>query len=121
MNQIANALDPEKEIFVVLGDYLIVMDLTAPKRMKLLFQRAGTKFVYIDVPELLKFLVKRLAPHINIEDFLTELIALHSSAEEIIELKERLEKGAKVTPAPRCYSLMVAGKRGRPYEFNLVG
>jgi hypothetical protein len=48
-------------------------------------------------------------------------LLIQSGPVEILELKERLEKSyAKIKDTPGCYSLLVGGKRGKPYEFVLI-
>ena len=121
LRTIKETIDPEKEIVIVIEDYVRVDDIEPPHRLKMLFKKAGQRYVEVNFTEIVKFIAEKLAPHMDVEQFLTEHIKAFSSAEEIMELKERLEKPAKVSAKPLCYSLMVGGKRGKPYEFNLVG
>lgn len=121
LSQIKERIDPEKDYLVIDGDYVIICDTEPPNRIKMLFKKAKERYVQIDLEETLNFITRKLAPKVDVKRFLKELILLHSSPEEIEELKTRLQKAPKITAAPRCYSLMIAGKRGRPYEFNLVG
>lgn len=121
LTQIRAIRDPDKETLVVEDEYAYILGME-PLKLKVLFKKAGNRYVQINLPNVVETIVKKLAPHVDIKKFLEELILIHSPPEEIMELKERLEKGyVKITEAPRCYSLMIGGKRGRPLEFNLVG
>lgn len=122
LQTIKESIDPEKEIVIVVEDYVRIDDIEPPHRLKMLFKKAGNRYVEINISETIRFIADKLKPHVDVSQFLVEHIRAFSSAEEIMELKERLEKGpVKVSGKPLCYSLMVGGKRGRPYEFNLVG
>jgi len=122
LQAIRDSIDPKKEVVVLDNDYAIIMELEEPNKYKMIFKKAGHKYVQIDLEKIVGFITNKLAPHIDIKTFLKEMLLLHSSHEEIMELRERLEKGyVSVKSEKRCYSLMVGGKRGRPYEFNLVG
>ena len=122
LRTIKESTDPEKEIVIVIEDYVRIDDIKPPHRLKMLFKKAGNRYVGINIAETIRFIADKLKPHVDVGRFLAEHIRAYSSAEEIIELKERLEKGpVKVSGKPLCYSLMIGGKRGRPYEFNLVG
>ena len=123
LSAIRKAIDPKKEALIVHEEYVIIYELdekAEQQRMKMIFKKAGQRYVEIKLEEVLNLIVEKLAPHLDVKRFLKELLILHSSPQEIVELKERLEKGAKITEAPLCYSLMIGGKRGRPYEFNIV-
>jgi len=121
LDAIKKAIDPETEFICVEGDLVAICETEEPCKLKAVFKKAGERYVKVDLPAMLELIVSKLAPHIDVKRFLTELITLHSSAEEVLELNERLEKGdVKISEEKRCYSLMVGGKRGRPYEFNLV-
>lgn len=121
LQKIRDSIDPEKEVLLIEGEYVVILDAEEPNKLKALFQKAGYQYVQIDLAKTVKFIAKKLAPHVDVEKFLQERLLLYSDAEEISELQKRLKGYAKVTEAPRCYSLMVGGKRGKPYEFNLVG
>jgi len=125
LQAIRASIDSENEAVILDGDYaLIVSKEGTANKIKGLFKKAGRqrRYVEIDLVQIVEFIVNKLAPHVDIKEFLKELVLLHSSHEEILELKERLKKGyVSVKGDNQCYSLMVGGKRGRPYEFNLVG
>jgi len=122
LRAIKESIDPEKENITIEGEYVVVTSNEEPFKLKAIFKKAGYRYAQFDLQEAVKMIVSKLAPQVDVKKFLEELILLHSSVEEIIDLRERLEKGyVKVKEAERCYSLMVGGKRGRPYEFNLVG
>lgn len=126
LKQIRKAMDPEKDVIMIEEKYVYIFDIMQDgedsRKLKMLFKKAGKRYVDININELIPRLAKKLAPHVNVETFLKERMEHHSTATEIMELKERLEKPqTKITEAPRCYSLMIGGKRGRPFEFNLVG
>ena len=122
LSAIRESIDPEEEIVIIIEDYVRIDSIEPPHKLKMLFKKAGQRYVEMNITEIVKFIAEKLAPHIDVEQFLTEHIRAYSSAEEIVELKGRLEKRyAKISDKPMCYSLMIGGKRGRPYEFNLVG
>jgi len=121
LDQIRDSVDYEKQGLQIEEKYVYVHDVNEPYRILKLFQKAGHRYVEVDLQEAINFIAAKLAEHISMEDFLKELIRGHSHPEEIIELQERLSKNyAKVTPVKQCYSLLVGGKRGRPYEFTLI-
>ena len=120
LESIRKVSDPEKEAVVMDEDLVFVME-TETNKLKMLFKKAGQRYVQIDVTKTIETIVNKLAPHVDIKKFLTEMLLIQSGPVEIMELKERLEKGyAKVKDAPGCYSIMIGGKRGRPYEFVLI-
>jgi len=120
LESIRKVSDPEKEAVVMDEDLVFVME-TETNKLKMLFKKAGHRYVQIDVTKTVETIVNKLAPHVDIKKFLTEMLLIQSGPVEIMELKERLEKGyAKVKDAPGCYSIMIGGKRGRPYEFVLI-
>ena len=120
LESIRKASDPEKEAVVMDEDLVFVME-TETNKLKMLFKKAGHRYVQIDVTKTVETIVHKLAPHVDIKKFLTEMLLIQSGPAEIMELKERLEKGyAKVKDGPGCYSLTVGGKRGKPYEFVLI-
>lgn len=122
LKSIKQSVDPEKEIVAIENDFVTVYENKPPHRMKMLFKKAGHRYVKFDIQKTMEFIVSKLAPHVDVKRFLKELLLLYSPPEEIEELKERLEKGyAKISQAKQCYSLMIGGKTGKPYEFNLVG
>ena len=120
VENIRKASDPEKESVIMDGDLVFVLE-TETNKLKMLFKKAGHRYVQIDVTKTIKSIVNKLAPHVDVKKLLTEMLLIQSGPVEIMELKERLEKGyAKVKDAPGCYSIMVGGKRGRPYEFVMI-
>jgi len=126
LSAIRKAIDPNKEALLVVEDFVIIYSIDREaqelKKTKMLFKKAGHRYVQIDLEKTVTMIAEKLAPHFDPKRFLKELIMMHSDPEEIMELKERLEgKAAKITAAPLCYSLMIGGKPGKPYEFNLVG
>ena len=122
LRTIKESIDPEKEIVIVVEDYVRIDDIKPPHRLKMLFKKADDKYVEINLAKTIKFIADKLEPHVDVGQFLEEHIRAYSSTDEIIELEKRLEKGhVKVSGKPLCYSIMIGGKRGAPYEFNLVG
>lgn len=122
LQAIKNSMNPEEEALLIEDDLIYIMDIEKPHRLKMIFKKAGKRYVSIDLAKTLENVINKLAPHVDVKKLLMEIILLQSPPQEVLELKERLEKGyAKVTEAKLCYSLMIGGKRGKPYEFNLVG
>ena len=120
LENIRKASDPEKEA-VVMDESLVFILNTETNKLKMLFKKAGQRYVQIDIAKTIETIVNKLAPHVDVKTLLTEMLLIKSGPVEILELKERLEKGyAKVKDVPGCYSLMVGGKRGKPYEFVLI-
>ena len=120
IENIRKASDPEKESVIMDGDLVFVLE-TETNKLKMLFKKAGHRYVQIDVTKTIKSIVNKLAPHVDVKQLLTEMLLIQSGPVEIMELKERLEKGhAKVKDTPGCYSLTVGGKRGKPYEFVMI-
>jgi len=122
LTQIRESINEEKEVIIAEDELVSVMEKEEPHRLKMLFKKAGNRYVPIEITFIIEKIVNKLAPHVDVKRFLKELLVLYSAPEEILELSERLEKGyVKVSEAKRCYSIMIGGKPGRPYEFNLVG
>lgn len=120
LSEIKSRLSPEKEALIIDGDTVMIVNRNTSRLLKL-FVKAGHRYAQVDLIECVKFIAEKLKDKVNVQKFLEELIALHSSPEEILELHERLQKpGASVKGSPQCYSIMVGGKPGRPYEFVLV-
>lgn len=120
LTTIRQRIDPEKEIVVADGDLVYILD-DETARLKMIFKKAGHRYVEINFQETIAKIAEKLAPHVQVETFLKELIACTTSPQEILELKERLAKGeVKISSENRCYSLLIGGKRGRPMEFTLV-
>ena len=120
LENIRKASDPEKEAVVMEEDLVFVLE-TETNKLKMLFKKAGQRYVQIDVTKTIETIANKLAPHVDIKKLLTEMLLIKSGPVEIMELKERLEKSyAKIKDTPGCYSLTVGGKRGKPYEFILI-
>ena len=120
LENIRKISDPEKEA-VIMDENLVFVLETETNKLKMIFKKAGQRYVQIDITKTIETIVNKLAPHVDVKKLLTEMLLIQSGPMEIMELKERLEKGyAKVKDTPGCYSIMVGGKRGRPYEFVLV-
>ena len=120
LENIRKSSDPEKEAVIMDEDLVFILE-TETSKLKMLFKKAGHRYVQIDIPKTIETIVNKLAPHVDVKKLLTEMLLIQSGPMEIMELKERLEKGyAKVKDVPGCYSIMVGGKRGRPYEFVLI-
>ena len=120
LENIRKASDSEKESVIMDGDLVFVLE-TETNKLKMIFKKAGQRYVQIDITKTIETIVNKLAPHVDVKKLLTEMLLIQSGPMEIMELKERLEKGyAKVKDTPGCYSIMVGGKRGRPYEFVLI-
>ena len=120
LENIRKSSDPEKEA-VVMDESLVFILNTETNKLKMLFKKAGQRYVQIDLSKTIETIVNKLAPHIDVKKLLAEMLLIQSGPMEIMELKERLEKGyAKVKDTPGCYSIMVGGKRGKPYEFVLI-
>ena len=120
LRTIKAAVDPEKEVVIVDKEFIAVKNIETNK-LTMMFKKAGHRYVRVDLTKTIGFIVEKLAPHIDVKKFLTELIIVTSPPEEIMELRDRLERKPKISEAPRCLALMIGGKRGRPYEFILVG
>jgi len=120
LRTIKDAIDPEKEVAIVDKEFIAVKNIETNK-LTMMFKKAGLRYVQVDLSETIGFIVEKLAPYLDVKKFLTELITVTSPPEEIMELKDRLKKAPKISEAPRCLALMIGGKRGRPYEFILVG
>ena len=128
IEQIREQLDDGKDVLIVDKELVTILDIVGDhgthghQRIKAIFKKKGNYYyVKVDLNKTIKKIIKRIKPHVNLETFLKELILLRSSPEEIIELEERLEKPeTSIRDAPRCYALMIGGKRGRPLEFVLI-
>jgi len=120
LESIRKVSDPEKEAVIMDEDLVFILE-TETNKLKMLFKKAGNRYVQIDITKTIKTIVNKLAPHVDVKQLLTEMLLIQSGPVEILELKERLEKAyPKVKDAPGCYSLMIGGKRGRPYEFVMI-
>ena len=124
LTAIKEILDPKKEVIIMYEDFIVLSEVDESgevQKMKMLFKKAGHRYVQVDLEKILNLIVEKLAPHVDVKQFLKELIKLHSAPEEILELNKRLEKSyVKISGTKGCYSLMIGGKKGKPYEFNLV-
>jgi len=120
LRTIKDATDPDKDVVIVDKEFVAVKNIETNK-LTMLFKKAGHRYVCIDLPKTIGFIAEKLAPHVDVKKFLTELITVTSPPQEIMELKDRLEGVPKISEAPRCLALMIGGKRGRPYEFIIVG
>jgi len=118
-SQIKRLIDPAKESLIVDEDYVYIMDPKTNRLLKL-FVKAGHRYTQVDLQKTIGFIAEKLKDTVDAKRFLEELMFLHSSPAEILELHERILKGASVKDKPGCYSLMIGGKKGRPYEFVLV-
>lgn len=121
LSQIKKRIDPEKDLLIIDGDFAVICDVEQPHRIKMMFKKAKQRYVQIDLEEIVNFITSKLEPEVDVKRWLKERILLYSTPEEIMELKERLQKAPKIKPAPLCYSLMIGGKRGHAFEFNLIG
>lgn len=120
LSQIKQIVNPEKESLILDGDYVYIMDPETNRLLKL-FVRSRHRYVQVDLLATVQFIANKLKDKVDIQKFLEELMLLHSSPEEILELHDRLQRGeVSVKGKPRCYALMIGGKPGSPYEFVLV-
>ncbi|MBA7557270.1 hypothetical protein ES705_50016 [subsurface metagenome] len=121
LEQIQELVKEEDEIMQVEGKFALIVECKKPFKLLKAFQKKDDKYVVIDIHKIARFIAKRLGSYLNSEEFLKELLIDHSHPCELMELKERLENpDAVIKPAKQCYSFLIGGKRGRPYEFTLV-
>jgi len=122
LDQISNLVDEEEDqILQVEGEFALIVETKKPFKLIRAFKKKDAEYEEMDIYTIARFIAKKLASYLNSKEFLTELLIDHSHPMELQELKERLEHpDATITPAKRCYSFMIGGKKGRPYEFTLV-
>lgn len=116
--EIAKLVDPETEIFFYDAEDGIAAILDPESRVKHLYKYMpdGTfKEIHLDI----KNMAERLREGFEAQPFLEEVLETTAPA-DLLDISERLEHPeATVKSAPRCFSLMIGGKRGRPLELLL--
>ncbi len=121
LDQISNFVNEEDQILQVEGEFALIVESKKPFKLIRAFKKKDTEYEEMNIHKIARFIAKKLASYLNSEEFLKELLIDHSHPMELQELKERLEHpDATIKPAKTCYSLLIGGKKGRPYEFTLV-
>jgi len=114
---IAKMVNPEDEIFFYDPEDGIAAILDMESHIKHLFKYSEGSFKEVKLD--IKGMAQKLRAGFETQDFLEEVLETTAPA-TLLEVNDRLEHPeAKVTSAPRCFSLMIGGKRGRPLELTL--
>lgn len=117
------ALLDRKTEFLTFDDvYAYILDSKTYKLKRVWKWQEETGFEEIDIKKVVANIAKALKDKVDGEALLKEFLMAKAHPEEIQELKERVvDKEAKITSKPKeCYSLVIGGKRGRPYVLPLV-
>ena len=117
---IVSSFSLEKYNIICSEKYIWIINRESDKIAKIFMKISEDEFVEVNMEEIASKIAEHLAPYINVKEYLKEFVLSVVPAPEAMEVLERLEKGGKVTPTKGCFSLMIGGKRGRPFEFVLA-
>lgn len=122
MNQIMDEIKPGKEYLVYLKtkNYNHVIIVDGENHLLRLYK------VVHEYPKLLErveidfeALAERLAPGLDKVALIMDVL-VSAAPEEILEVQERLEHPeASVKGGPGCFSILIGGKPGRPFELRV--
>lgn len=100
-------------------EWIVLLDID--DRVKKAWMRDTTdlsKYVEINVKEMVKRISEYLSKHVSLEKLLRDKL-LHEPLETILDLDLRVEKKPKVKEHEGCFYIEVAGKQGKPLEVTL--
>ena len=120
LSEIQSELNPKTEILIIAGDYITILDADTQKP-KRFYRRVDDEYELVDMIGKIEKIASYISERVSFKEFLKEFLLTQMPPEDIEELEERIEAGAKIEEEPGgCYSIHIDGKRGRPYELVLL-
>ncbi len=117
---IIKEIDLEKFAVQLEDNCIMVVDIITYKLKRLfILDPSDNEYMEMDLDVAIEKIVDYLKDKVSIADLLREFFKSQASVDEILEISERITHKPSVRQGP-CFSLLIGGKPGRPYELLMV-